>query len=87
MKLFHVNVELDLVIWAESEKEARETSEDLLRDNPVPATTIHASEIDDKSKIPLGGWTDDCIPWNGKNGDDRTIGEVFESKKRHETGV
>ena len=77
-KLFHVNLEYDLVVVADDENEAERIAKSVMRDESAEATLVSATEMKNKSDIPPGGWEDNCIPWGSE--DDDTIGQILEEE-------
>jgi len=74
-RLYHVHVQIDLVVVAESDIEAEREAE-LLVDVEDDGAEIdcHATEVEDERGLPFG-WTKTTIPFGGD--DDRTIAEYL----------
>jgi hypothetical protein len=76
MRLYKVRVEFETVILANSQKEAEQMSEYVIRRGDDPPERVDLEEITSSEDLPEG-WDENCRPWGIRDSMDRTIGQIL----------
>ena len=79
MKLYKVKVWTDLVVRAPDERTAKRAAVIASVEGMEEPSTSDVERVDCLDDLPKG-WDKHCRPWGERDGMDRTIGEMMQSK-------